>query len=126
MDGGEGTSHGLLKFENGAVAHMAASWGIKYKETPALLHIHTTEATFVLDRGMQSIDVIDANGKRTVFGPIPHRKQEEGTNALYECEHFLNCIVNGTKPDTDGNETMKSLRAIWDMYESASRKEGTA
>lgn len=116
---GEGTSHGLMQFENGVVAHLETSWGMKYKSMPSFLQIHTTEGLIVLEAGMNKIEVINAEGRQTIFGPVPALTKEEGTNAFYECEHFLECIQNGITPETDGVEAMRSLRAIWAMYEAA-------
>ncbi|WP_127587683.1 Gfo/Idh/MocA family protein [Paenibacillus koleovorans] len=116
---GEGTSHGLIKFENGVVAHLETSWGMKYKQMPSFMQIHTTEGLILIEGNMNKIDVLNADGRNTVFGPIPALTKEEGTNAFYECEHFLESIQNGTVPETDAIEAMKSLHAIWGMYEAA-------
>lgn len=116
---GEGTSHGVIQFENGVVAHLETSWGMKYKSMPSFMQIHTTEGLIILEAGMNKIEVINADGRNTIFGPVPALTKEEGTNAMYECEHFLACIQNGTTPDTDGIEAMRSLRTIWAMYEAA-------
>ncbi|MDF2670796.1 MAG: hypothetical protein K0R67_3102 [Paenibacillus sp.] len=115
---GEGTSHSIMQFEGGVVASLQASWGMKYRQSPGFMQIHTTEGALILDN-MAQIDVVNAEGRHTIVGPYPALKQEEGTNALYEVEHFLESIANGTRPDTDGVEAMKSLRTIWAMYESA-------
>ena len=31
---------------------------------------------------------------------------------LLECQHFLQCIQNGSKPKTDGNEGLRVLRVL--------------
>lgn len=111
---GEGTAHSIMKFESGAVAHLVTSWGMKYKESPALLHLHTPDALIAFD--MRTIDVIDKQGKRTVFGPVDKIPEDRGTNAVFQVEHFLDCIINGKTPETDGWESLKSHQAIWDMY----------
>ncbi|GIP33298.1 Gfo/Idh/MocA family protein [Paenibacillus sp. J2TS4] len=115
---GEGTAHSIMKFESGAIAHLVTSWGMKYKEPPALLHLHTPDALIVLSAGMTSIEVVDANGKRTVFGPAAQLPENQGTNALYQVRHFLDCIVHGKTPETDGRDSLKSHQAIWNMYSS--------
>lgn len=109
---GEGTSHALIKFENGALAELTTSWGMKYKDSPALLHVHTTDACFVLKGG--ALEVITKEGRKTLYepteAPVPN------SSALGECEHFLDCIQTGEKPLTDGHEGMKSHRVIWAIY----------
>ena len=108
---GEGTHHALLKFESGALAHLVTSWGIKYKSTPALLHVHTPEACFVLSN---KLEVITADGRKTLCEP--REPADQNDTALAECEHFLDCIAKGERPLTDGYEALKSLRVIWSLY----------
>ena len=109
---GEGTSHAVIKFKSGALAHLITSWGLKYKDTPALLHIHTTKACFVVKGN--TVEIINDEGRKVFYEPteppIPHG------SALGECEHFLDCIATGATPETDGHEGMKSHRVIWAIY----------
>ncbi|GIP37734.1 dehydrogenase [Paenibacillus sp. J31TS4] len=118
---GEGTSHGVLTFEGGAVAHLETSWGIRYKETPALLHLHTPQALLTLNSGMSELRIVDEQGSRTLFGPVTPLTPQEGTKAIYEIEHFLSCIREGREPETGGREALRSHRAIWDMYRNGER-----
>jgi predicted dehydrogenase len=108
---GEGTSHALMEFESGALAHLISSWGLPFKDTPALLHVHTEKACFVL--AGRKLDVIDENGRKTLYeagATIPYDL------VLGEIEHFLDCIQTGRRPLTDGHEAMKSHRVIWTIY----------
>lgn len=109
---GEGTSHAVIRFESGALAHLTTSWGMRYKDAPALLHVHTPQACFIL-KG-DKLEVITENGREALYEPsapaIPN------SSALAECEHFLDCIRTGEKPLTDGHEGMKSHRVIWAIY----------
>jgi predicted dehydrogenase len=109
---GEGTHHSILKFEGGAVAHLGASWGMKFRDTPALLHLHTPEACLVLSGN--KLEVITQEGRKTLYepeGPV-----DGNARALGEVEHFLACIRTGRRPLTDGAEALKSHRLIWDLY----------
>lgn len=110
---GEGTSHALIKFESGALAHLVTSWGMKYKDAPALLHVHTPQACLILKDG--KLEVITEEGRKILYEPtepaIPHG------GALGECEHFLDCINSGEAPLTDGHEGLKSHRVIWAIYD---------
>lgn len=109
---GEGTSHSIMKFENGALAHLLCSWGMKYKDSPALLHIHTPEACFVEKGG--KLEVITAEGRKTLYEPT--KPAVPNSTALAECDHFLECIQTGKRPLTDGVEGLKSHRIIWGVY----------
>lgn len=64
---GEGTAHSLMKFASGALGYLETSWGMKYSSRPDLLHIHTTDALLILDINASKLDVIDANGRRTLY-----------------------------------------------------------
>ncbi|MDF2724791.1 MAG: oxidoreductase [Paenibacillus sp.] len=109
---GEGTHHSVLQFESGALGHLVCSWGLQYKSTPALLHVHTTEACFVL--AGSKLDVITKDGRQTLYEPtapaIPN------SSALGEVDHFLECIQTGKRPLTDGYEGLKSHRVVWALY----------
>jgi predicted dehydrogenase len=109
---GEGTSHAIIEFENGALGEITSSWGMKYQAAPALYHIHTTEACLIVN--FDKIEAITENGRETIYEntepPIPHG------SALGECEHFLDCIAEGKTPLTDGHAALLSHRTIWAIY----------
>lgn len=110
---GEGTHHSIMKFESGALAHLVTSWGIKYKGKHPLLHVHTPEACLVLSRN--KLEVINSEGTRVLYEP--KEPPVPNSNALAECDHFLECIQTGKRPLTDGYEALKSHRIIWKLYE---------
>ena len=99
-------------YTHGALGEITSSWGMKYSDAPALLHIHTPEACLVMTSA--KIEAITEAGRETIFEvtepPIPHG------SALGECEHFLDCIAEGKTPLTSGEEAMVSHRAIWSIY----------
>lgn len=112
---GEGTSHSIMTFENGALGHLVVSWGMKHKEPPAKLHIHTTDALIILGNRMSTVEVVTDEGRKVL-----HEPDETETNTprvLYEVEHFIDCIRTGKTPETDGHEGMRSHQAIWSMYD---------
>ena len=39
----------------------------------------------------------------------------------YETRHFLECIRDGKRPDTDGYASLQGLRCIWRMYDAEER-----
>lgn len=108
---GDGTHHSLMKFESGALAHLVTSWGTKYKKRPALLHVHTPEACFIVDNN--KLEVITEEGTKTLYEPSTPPKPH--SRIVAQCEYFLNCIETGERPSIDGHEAMKSHRIIWEI-----------
>ena len=115
---GEGTSHSLIEFENGAIGNLVCSWGMKAAAPPAKYQIHTTEGMLVLDNRMWKVDWVTRNGAETLYERSADEASKRIRNESYEIEHFLDCIETGKSPETDGYDTMKSHRAIWAMYRS--------
>lgn len=109
---GEGTHHSIMEFAGGAVAHLVTSWGMRYRSTPALLHVYTPDACLILSN--RKLEVIAAGGRRTLY------ESEEPAvpdiSVLGEIDHFLDCIRTGKQPATDGREGLKSQQLIWSIY----------
>lgn len=116
---GEGTSHSLMEFESGAIGHLVCSWGMKYADSPACLHIHTPEALLILDKNLSAIEAVTENGRTTIFETPEADLSGPGGAARWEVEHFLDCIETGSIPLTNGRDALKSYRAISAMYASA-------
>lgn len=110
---GEGTHHSIVKFESGALGHLVTSWGMKYKSKQPLMHIHTPEACYIVNR--EKLEVITEEGRKVLYEPA--EPPARNSRALAECDHFLECIQTGQRPLTDGHEGMKSHRIIWKLYE---------
>ena len=36
----------------------------------------------------------------------------------FEIDHFADCVINGKKPISDGETTLKSLQLIWKLYDA--------
>ncbi|PYI54371.1 Gfo/Idh/MocA family protein [Paenibacillus flagellatus] len=115
---GEGTSHGIIEFKSGALAHLISSWGLKYKKTPARYQIHLTEGMLQLNNDMWTVEAVTKDGTETLYQRPPEYPARPGQNVLFEIEHFLDCIATGNRPETDGREILKSHRTIWAMYGS--------
>jgi predicted dehydrogenase len=109
---GEGTHHSVLQFESGALAHLVTSWGMKYKNSPALMHVHTPQACFMLTG--DKLEVITDEGRKTLYEPS--KMEIPNSSALGEVDHFIDCIQSGKRPLTDGYEGLKSHRVIWSIY----------
>jgi len=115
---GEGTAHSTMKFANGTLGHLVSSWGTKFNEAPANLHIHTTDALIILSRDLWKIEAVTADGRETLFERTEKDVPVAGRNALGEIEHFLESINTGQRPQTSGHNALKSHRTIWKMYSS--------
>lgn len=116
---GEGTSHGIIRFRSGALAHLVSSWGMKYANPPALFQIHLTEGMLQLGRDLWTLEALTDKGKTTLFERPPEQEPGIDSNVAYEIEHFLQCIQSGARPETDGKEALRSHRTIWGMSSSA-------
>jgi predicted dehydrogenase len=115
---GEGTSHGIIEFKSGALAHLVTSWGMRYQKTPAKFQIHMTEGFLELDNSMWTVTAISKDGTETLYQRPAEYPNRAGQTVLFEIEHFLDCIATGKRPETDGHEILKSHRTIWAMYGS--------
>ena len=112
-----------LRFENGVVGHVEASWG--YPEgTP-----FTTSYEFAGDEGLLEFDSRDENSVRVSGGA-------EGTNApssplatspyTLELEHFVDCVSNGTEPDISPDDARQAVRIALAAIESSERGEAVS
>lgn len=115
---GEGTSHGLIEFENGVIAGLNTSWGMKYAKSPARFQIQLTEGFLELDNSMWTVTAKSKDGEQILYERPQDYARGPGANVWFEIEHFLDSITNGTRPETDGREILKSHRTIWAMYNS--------
>jgi UDP-2-acetamido-3-amino-2,3-dideoxy-glucuronate N-acetyltransferase len=111
------TTH--LDFPSGLKAHIFVSWLHPFKEQKLVV---------VGDRKMVVFDdTLDWPEKLQVFPhriewhnnmPVPVKGNPERVEYARdeplkrECLHFLNCIVNGDRPTTDGNEGLRVLRIL--------------
>jgi UDP-2-acetamido-3-amino-2,3-dideoxy-glucuronate N-acetyltransferase len=111
------TTH--LDFPSGLKAHIFVSWLHPFKEQKLVV---------VGDRKMAVFDdTLDWPDKLLIFPhriewrnnmPVPVKANPERVEypqdepLKRECLHFLECMSNGTKPATDGNEGLRVLRIL--------------
>lgn len=120
----EGTSHAVMEFENHVLGYHFGTWGARGTRLGYSIHIHCT-------KGM--LEYKNADGKLYFHSKIREEKSNLDTTSetvvlmeesdaskktQFETRHFLECIINGTKPMTDGPSSLQGLRAIWRMYEA--------
>ncbi len=119
----EGTSIASFQFENGTLGYHGATWGARGTHLGWNMQIMTEKGLLEYDRkeikywnqNAEHIPGQDENSKYTV---IWSDTVHQGKQTQFEIKHFIECIVNGTKPLTDGYSAMQSLQVIWKMYDA--------
>jgi predicted dehydrogenase len=108
-----------MVFPSGGRAHVFASWLHPFKEQRLVVVGEDAMAVFddvkPWDEKLALYKhVIDTSGPV----PVPHKADVEyvavpqGEPLKSECQHFLDCIANGTTPFTDGEEALRVLRVM--------------
>ena len=114
------TSITLLKFKNKVKAHIFVSWLHPYKDQRLIV---------VGDKGMLVFaDVLEHKNKLLFYNhkvkwvkDIPKIHKAEGTNIKFdynsnplmiECNAFINWVLNGKKPPSDGEEGLRVLNIL--------------
>ncbi|MBQ7721405.1 MAG: Gfo/Idh/MocA family oxidoreductase [Kiritimatiellae bacterium] len=125
----EGTSAVVLQFESGALAYHGATWGargtrlgwdIQVQTEKGMLEYSTTldgARIFLYDQLANHRPGVEESSKRQVVWELSN----DGGNAKFthfEIDHFADCVLNGKKPVTDGETSLKSLQLIWKLYEA--------
>ena len=110
---GEGTAQCVFAFPGGILGNLSVTWGFPYRDQPARLQVHTTEAMLAVTGN--NLIIHDKDGRRPLYEePAGSRSPAHGV--IDEIEHFLTCIIEGKEPMTHGREAMKSLEVVWDLY----------
>ena len=126
----EGTSAVTMKFASGAVAYHGATWGARGTRLGYDFQIHTEKGLLDYDH---SAGLITFYSNEAVHNPgAPSRSTQEilwdkGTGqklSQNEINHFVDCVLSGKKPLTDGRSALESLRVIWKLYDA--EKHGAA
>jgi UDP-2-acetamido-3-amino-2,3-dideoxy-glucuronate N-acetyltransferase len=108
-----------LTFPGGEQAHIHVSWIHPYKEQKLVV---------IGDRGMMVFDDGQDWADKLLFyphqiqwqagQPIPSKAEAEPVSLdeyeplRAECEHYIHCVLNKTKPITDGEEGVRVLRVL--------------
>jgi UDP-2-acetamido-3-amino-2,3-dideoxy-glucuronate N-acetyltransferase len=111
------TTH--MSFPSGIKAHIFVSWLHPFKEQKLVV---------VGDKKMAVFDDTQPWDDKLLLyphkinwennAPVPVKGEAERVDIpeseplRQECEHFLNCIANGKKPVTDGNEGLRVLKIL--------------
>lgn len=113
-----------MNFDSGVKAHIFVSWLHPYKEQRLVV---------IGDRKMMAFNDVEPEDKLLLFDrgiewkerlPVPRKEDavvvpiEEVEPLQVECQHFLTCIREGTRPRTDGVNGLKVLRILKACQES--------
>ena len=120
----EGTSAVTMKFESGAVAYHGATWGARGTRLGYDFQIQTEKGLLDYDRKKGTITFYSRSDVHT-----PGKSAESTVEVLWdggtqdkatqhEINHFVDCVLNGKTPLTDGREALRSLRVIWKLYDA--------
>lgn len=120
----EGTSDVVIEFENGALGYHFGTWGARGTRLGWSIHAHCTEGMLELHLSEGKM-YLHTNGKLEADGQISGPEVEvlldnsnQGKLTQHEIRHFLDCILNGTRPIVDGPRSIQGLRVIWRLYEA--------
>ncbi len=120
----EGTSAVTMKFASGAIAYHGATWGARGTRLRYDFQIQTEKG--LLDYDFQK-GTITFYSNESVHNPgaPSHSTQEilwdQGTCEKLpqnEINHFVDCVLNGKTPLTNGRSALESLRVIWKLYDA--------
>ncbi|MBQ6697903.1 MAG: Gfo/Idh/MocA family oxidoreductase [Oscillospiraceae bacterium] len=123
----EGTSAVILKFENGAIGYHGATWGARGTRMGADFQIMTEKGLLEFEFESGEVRIYDGlvehePGKEDME---PQRcrvvwKRPNGVSkeTQHEVAHFVDCVINKKKPQTDAYSALQGLRVIWKLYEA--------
>ncbi|MCZ6558468.1 MAG: Gfo/Idh/MocA family oxidoreductase [SAR324 cluster bacterium] len=111
------TTH--MTFASGGNAHVFVSWLHPFKEQKLIVVGEKGMAVFDDGQTWESKLTLYPHSIEWKAGvPEPNRSEalpvplEEQEPLKLECQHFLDCMSNGTRPRTDGNEGVRVLRVL--------------
>lgn len=123
---GEGTALCVLKFPGDRVAAYEASWARRHSAALGGMHINCRDALVITD--YDTVDVVqgwrrdgERDGERNIVfrSRQPGEQPPPGARVIGEIRHFLECIAERKEPMTNAEDSLKTLRIIWQLYESS-------
>lgn len=111
-----------LEYPNGRVAHIHVSWLDPHKVRKLTIVGEEKMAVFddmeaeeklkIYDKGAQPVGDAPMVNISTRYGDIYSPRVEMREPLRLEAEHFIDCIVNGKTPRTDGRQGLEVLRIL--------------
>lgn len=113
----EGTSDVSIKFESGAVGYHGGTWGARGTRLRYSFHAHGTDG--FLEADFHAGRLIGIQGKEE---KLLYETEGQSKSVENEMSHFLDCIENNSRPETDGLSSLQGLRVIWRLYEAEEKR----
>ena len=123
----EGTSAVTMKFENGSLGYHGATWGSRGTRMGTDFQIITEKGTLEFDFVSGEVKVYDnvkehipgmADSDAQKYRVVWKRENAASKETQHEISHFVDCIINKKKPETDAHSALESLRVIWKLYDA--------
>lgn len=121
----ESSSLVTMEFESGAVGFHSATWCARGTRLGWTLDIMTEKGLIHYDREDGEIRFYAGQSRRTPgeslskdYELVWSEPASMSKQTHFEIRHFANCILNGTKPWTDGYSTMQGQRCITALYDA--------
>jgi predicted dehydrogenase len=113
-----------LRFADGTLAHTHVSWLDPHKvrrftivgsrQMVVFDDVQSTEKLRIFDKGVDRVPEYNSYGEALTlrYGTIvtPHIEMREPLRL--ECEHFVRCVAEGTRPLSDGRSGLEVLRVL--------------
>jgi UDP-2-acetamido-3-amino-2,3-dideoxy-glucuronate N-acetyltransferase len=120
----------ILDFSDGVGAHIYVSWMNPFKEHRLVVIGDEKMAVFEDSSPDHKLKLFHHNFRWRGRRPVPVKGPEERVDYVeaeplrLECAHFLECIKTRSRPRSDGEEGLRTLRVLERCYESM--KKGSA
>jgi len=114
----------ILDFSDGVGAHIYVSWMNPFKEHRLVVIGDEKMAVFEDSSADHKLKLFHHNFQWRGRRPVPVKGPEERVDYVeaeplrLECAHFLECIKTRSRPRSDGEEGLRTLRVLERCYES--------
>jgi predicted dehydrogenase len=132
-DGVEDVVFCFLRFPSGMCAHLHLSWLDPHKERRFTVVGSGRMATFddmapegkltIYDKGFDQ-DARNYGEYITRFGGMESPALPNVEPLRLECEHFVRCVLDGVKPQSDGESGLRVVRVLEQLQHSLDRSGG--
>lgn len=109
----EGTSNVCLEFSQGRLGYHFGTWGARGSRLRYTVHAHCDEGLLEADISGKQL-ILHRGSERHILYQLAHSSKHTEN----EMSHFLDCVEKGEVPLTSGPSALRSLRAIWRLYEA--------
>ncbi len=110
----------IYTLENGAVGTMASSWTYYGSEDNSTIIYGTEGMLRIYDDPNYAIVMIRKNGERISYDleQIQTNERQTKSNVI---DKFVECVINKSKPDSDGESVLSAMKAVFASIESSRR-----